>query len=139
MGSISFSKHHIVVLMAAAALSLLVGMSKGQTQEEVQVTIKNSLNDPLTIICHSKDGAETPLQVVPPSGSYEFRFMISEKTLTKLYRCNFDWRLNSHQYMIYYQPRELCAICQWYITAAGPCQILPVIGVQCHKWDGSST
>ncbi|KAK4752531.1 hypothetical protein SAY87_021329 [Trapa incisa] len=146
----AFSSFHLVIsTVVVILLSILVsGASKavagGQLGDTVVIKINNFPDAPLGIRCFSDRGADEGSRSVAPAAAYEFSFQSSDRVPARVYKCRFQWRSNVHDYIVYYQPRETCVECSWFVTAEGPCHGEVFSGdVKCHKWsetlmDGAS-
>lgn len=139
MGPPHFPRHPVVPMLAVALFLLVAGTCKGQ-RNTVTLKITNNMTENLGIRRVSDDGLNRGDHSIVPSATYEFSFYISEKIITRLYKCWFHWPNNVYQYTVYYQPREICGICRWFITAAGPCHFDDVTRkTVCGKWPNGSS
>ncbi|XP_058775879.1 S-protein homolog 2-like [Vicia villosa] len=104
------------------------------------VNVTNSLkgNLDLTLHCRSGDPGSYDLgvHVLKPGATFSWR--TSFEVDGRYYYCEFQWKRETHYYVIYRVDRDLStcrSTCNWNITQSGPCKVISPHKSICYSWD----
>ncbi|CAL0317257.1 unnamed protein product [Lupinus luteus] len=133
-------RKRVLLLMSLTifvTLQMMFGLVSGAFFRHINVTIRNTMSQAVTIHCRDKD-TNKGYHVLQPNAGYNFSLIPNPILKRSLWYCSFEWTEEDHIFDIYVQKRDKCEhdICSWVITEHGPCRVIDdPKNPKCFPWN----